>query len=192
MKKLIIALSLLLVGLITLSGQREETLFGDLDFSGAWGGTKVNFTAFGDDFTVFKGGWGGLEFNKDFFIGWGGFSSDDDFRLPELPDNEFSMRYNGLMLGYGFNSHKALHPKFAMLIGGGRIEMDDIDRDQLFVLQPSLGVELNIFRWFRLGLNGGYRIVADTDIPGLTDQALSAPFTQLVFKFGYSWGRRNW
>ena len=192
MKKIsLMALSLLMT--VSLFAQREETLFGKsgLRLSGAWGGSTLSVTKFSDDYAVFSGGFGGLEFGKSVFVGWGGYSLVNDVEFDAFTAQNFEMNYNGLMLGYAFNGQKAIHPTFMLMGGKGDIELEDAgSSDKIFVIQPSLGVELNVFRWFHLGLTGGYRIVTDTDIVGLTDNDLSAPFGQISFKFGWSWGRR--
>jgi hypothetical protein len=50
-------------------------------------------------------------------------------------------------------------------------------------------VEINVFRWFHIGLEGGYRFISDTNVAGLTNQDLSGLYGQATFKFGFSWGR---
>ncbi len=81
------------------------------------------------------------------------------------------------------------------VIGGGRIEFDDnnsFSRDRVFVLQPAVGLEVNVFRWFRIGAEGGYRLVSDVDGGGLQSSDVSKPFAQLQLRFGYSWGSSWW
>jgi hypothetical protein len=75
-------------------------------------------------------------------------------------------------------------------VGGGRIDFDDrnLTRDRVFVLQPAVGLEVNVFRWLRLGAEGGYRLVTDVNVGGLESADVSKPFAQLQLRFGYSWG----
>ena len=56
-------------------------------------------------------------------------------------------------------------------------------------MQPSAGVEINVFRWFRLGLEGGYRFVNDNDIAAIQDTQIEGAYGQASLKFGFSWGR---
>ena len=72
-----------------------------------------------------------------------------------------------------------------------RIKLEGGEYDKIFVVQPAAGVEINIFRWFHLGLQGGYRFVTDSSIAGLSDKQLSGAFGQATLKFGWSWGRSN-
>ena len=61
---------------------------------------------------------------------------------------------------------------------------------QVLIIQPSAGVEINLLRWFRLGLEGGYRSVQNYNIGGgLTEEKLSGAYGQASLKFGFSWGR---
>ncbi|MCB0663676.1 MAG: hypothetical protein KDC24_13100 [Saprospiraceae bacterium] len=188
-------LSLLVVAALstTMFGQSEETLFGNsgLRLSGAWGGSSTGLTFFDEDYAVTTGGFGGLEFGKNVFVGWGGYSTTNAFDIDDFQNNRLKLRYSGLMLGYMPFAYSAVHPKVMLLTGGGRLSTPGEESDRIFVVQPSVGVELNVLRWFRLGLEGGYRVVLDNDLSGISDQDISAPFAQMTFKFGFSWGKSN-
>ncbi len=193
MKRLTMFICAILLCSLTSQAQNRssETLFGNrgLQFSGIWGGTATSITKFDQDYAVYSGGYGGLEFGRSLFVGWGGFRLVSDVDLSSLANNRFDMRYNGLMLGYAFRSYKVIHPTFMVLAGKGKVNVNNEGEDKVFVIQPALGVELNVLKWFRIGLEGGYRIVTDTDLKGISDEDLSAPFGEVKFKFGISWGR---
>jgi hypothetical protein len=188
-------LSLLVIAALstTMFGQREETLFGNsgLRLSGAWGGSSTGLTFFDEDYAVTTGGFGGLEFGKNVFVGWGGYRTTNAFDIDDFQNDRLKMRYSGLMLGYMPMAHKAIHPKIMLLTGGGKLDIPGEDTDRIFVVQPSVGFELNVLRWFRLAVDGGYRVVLDNDLIGISDQDLSAPFAEVTFKFGFSWGKPN-
>ena len=170
--------------------QRDETLFGTsgLRLTGAWGASTVGWTKFENEYAAIRGGYGGLEFNKALFLGWGGFDTNDD--VVQGPNNSrFDLSYNGFMVGYSPRAHSTFHPSFNLLTGSGRVDIAGEGRDKIFVVQPSMGVEINVFRWFRFGADAGYRIVTNTDNPALNDSDLSAFYGELKFKFGWSWGR---
>lgn len=169
-----------------LFGQREETLFGRSGgLTGAWGAPVYNYSQFGEDWVYVRGGYGGLEFGRSLFIGWGGFRTKENVNIEGV--DPFRFRYGGLMLGVAPNSYRSVHARFNVLAGGGRLDLADGERDRVFVMQPSAGVEINIFQWMRLGLDGGYRFVMDSDVAGLESGDLSAPFFQIDLKFGFSW-----
>ena len=191
MKKFAFTLALVAVSALTLFSQKEQTILGSsgLRFSGAWGGSTTNLTFYGDETSITSGGFGGLEFGKTLLVGWGGFSNTSDFRFPDLTSDRIRLDYTGLMVGYAPKAYKAIHPQFMLLTGGGRVAVSGEGSDGVVVLQPSAGLELNVLRWFRIGLEGGFRFVGGSDFTGFNDADLSAPFGQLTFKFGWSWGR---
>lgn len=169
-----------------LFGQREETLFGRTGgLTGAWGAPVYNYAQFGEDWVYIRGGYGGLEFGRTLFLGWGGFKTRENVNIEGV--DPFRFRYGGFILGVAPNSYRSLHARFNLLTGGGRLDMADGERDRVFVMQPSAGVEVNIFQWMRLGLEGGYRFVMDSDVPALNTADLSAPFFQIDLRFGFSW-----
>ena len=190
-KKLFIVF-LTLTSVHSLWSQGDETLFNrfDLSLTGAWGVSTTSIAKFGNEFATFSGGYGGLEFSKNLFVGWGGFSSVGGIFLEQKTNRRIDLRYGGLILAYGFKSHKAVHPKVGFLVGSGNVRLRNEGNDRVFVLQPSGGIELNVFRWFRLGLEGGYRLVNDVDFNSISAGDLSGPYGQLSFKFGWSWGQR--
>lgn len=189
MKHAILISLLCLVFSSALSAQRDETLFGKNGFelSGAWGAATYNWSFFDDDYVYTRGGYGGLEFGENFFLGYGWFRFREDAQPKDA--RAFDMKYNGVMFGITPNSYKAVHPRITMLVGGGKVYPKGGGSDRVFVFQPSAGIELNVFKWFRLGGEGGYRIVANENLPGLKASDISAPFAQIDLRFGYSWGR---
>lgn len=184
---------LVAISALTIFAQKEQTILGSsgLRLSGAWGTSTTNLTFYGDETSITTGSYFGLEFGKSLLIGWGGFNNTSQFRLPDLTSEKIDLDYNGFLVGYAPKSYKAIHPQFMMLIGGGQADIANEGRDGVFVLQPSVGLELNVLRWFRIGLDGGYRYVGGSDFANVQDSDLSAPFGQLTFKFGYSWGRSS-
>lgn len=173
----------------TAFGQKDETLFNKLRFTGAWGGSSFNFAQFGENYTTLSGGYGGLEFGKDFFIGGGGLTSNGSFSLDNTSDR-YTLDYGGLVLGYSPKSYKTVHLQTMVLLGGGELgSRETFESDDFFVVQPYLGVEINVVRWMRLGIGGGYRAVFDNGTPSFDTSALSNAFGEVRLKFGWSWGK---
>ncbi|MEZ4928035.1 MAG: hypothetical protein R3A50_17255 [Saprospiraceae bacterium] len=185
-----ILLALALLSSLQIFAQKEETVIGSrgLGFSGIWGGYKHQLTQFGDKTSYVNGGWFGLEFGKSLLVGWGHYSLIDQFKWDEIQNQEFDMRWKQFVLQYGFKNFKAIHPQIGFEIGRGKVEFGDVT-DRILVMQPSAGVEINVFRWFHLGLDGGYRMVRDVSVAGLSNEALSGWYGQATLKFGFSWGR---
>ena len=170
----------------SIHAQREETIFnkqGGFRFTGVWVGTYNAISDFSEDYSFNNGGSIMFEFNDDILIGWAGYESD-------LTANgqEIDLEGSDFFLGYTFNSHKLLHPLLYVQTGSGKLRIGDVGRDNVFVVQPTVGAEINIARWFRLGLDAGYRFVSDSELPGITNADLSSPTFGLRLKFGWSWG----
>ncbi|MDX1684502.1 MAG: hypothetical protein R3275_04650 [Saprospiraceae bacterium] len=166
-----------------MNAQSDETLFNHngIKLTGIWAGNTSNINEDNDDYGVFHGGFVFAEFNKSFTFGWQGYG---------LNDQGLEMDFNGIHIGYAHESFRVLHPTFTMFAGRGEFEtQDELElEDNVFALQPSLGLEMNIVKWFRLGLDVGYRFVFDSDLVGYSDTDVSEPYVGLRLKFGYSWG----
>ena len=182
----------LLFSFNTLSAQKEQTIAGSrgLGFSGIWGGSRHQLAQFGgqDDPSYISGGFIGLEFGKSLLVGWGHYNLVDEFRWDNIQNQQFDLGYNQWLVQYGFKNYKPVHPQVGVEFGTGRVHYGD-QKDRVFVVQPSAGVEINVFRWFHLGLDGGYRFVNDSKFVGLDDKSLSGWYGQASLKFGFSWGR---
>lgn len=182
----IFTLSILLwCALPDLNAQREETVFnhnGHLRFTGIWGGSTNALVDFNNDINLNSGGFFAFEINNDFLIGWSGYKSD----LTDGGQN-IEIKGNDLFLGYTFNSDNVIHPFIYLQTGSGRLEIEDVGSDRVFVALPSLGAEINIARFFRLGIDGGYRFLSGNDLAGFEKNELNGPVLNLRFKFGWSW-----
>ena len=179
----------------------EHTLFGNLDLSGLWGGPTYNYTATGDDWALVRGGFGGFEFEDNVFIGYGGWASRDRFTTDDAPIEgdraDFKFRHGGLILAYSPSANNTIHPRFTAILGPGRIEGTAPDpendgntvtfKERMFVGQVMAGGELNIFQWFRLGIEGGYRFAGGVDVPGVSANDVSGAIVQVEARFGFSW-----
>ncbi|MFN0035594.1 MAG: hypothetical protein ACKVUS_11040 [Saprospiraceae bacterium] len=190
-KSVFLALALF-TSLSSLFAQKEQTVMGSrgLGFSGIWGGWKHQLTPFdgSDNPSYMTGGFFGLEFGKSLLVGWGHYNLVDEFKWDNIENQAFDLKWNPLVLGYGFKNYKPIHPQIGVELGRGKVKFGGQD-DRIFVVQPSAGVEINVFRWFHVGLDGGYRFVSDSKFPNLSDEALSGWFGQASLKFGFSWGR---
>ena len=174
-----------------MTSKRERTLLGDLDLTGLWGGPTYNYSMTGDDWALVRGGFGGMEFGEDVFIGYGGWKSRESFRTDENPNDnsEFSFQQGGLILAYSPGRDRSVHPRFTTIFGPGKIDIagDNIGSDRMFVGQAMAGVEFNLFQVMRLGIDGGYRFANGVETEGITDRDVSGPIVQIEARFGFSW-----
>ena len=178
---------------------RERTLFGDLDLSGLWGGPTYNYSATGDDWALVRGGFGGLELDETVFIGYGGWSSRDPFTTDDATaagtSPKYDFRHGGFIVAYSPGADKTIHPRLTAILGPGRIQgtttnengIEEQYRDRMFVGQVMGGAELNLFQWFRLGIEGGYRFASGVEAPVVTASDVSGAVVQIEARFGFSW-----
>lgn len=164
---------------------QEETIFnhyGGVKLTGVWGGWNSSLADFRSDFNLSSGGFFTFEINNALLIGWSGYKSDNtnDGRNVKINGND-------LLIGYVFNNDRVIHPLFYLQTGSSRLQIEDAGSDRVFVAQPTIGAEINVTRFFRMGIEGGYRYFSQTNIPGYTDKDFSGPVLGMRFKFGFSW-----
>lgn len=190
MKQLTLVIFTMLLVFGTLKAQRQETIFGrdGLHFSGIWGSFTNNYSFYDEDRGYHSGGNIGLEFGRVIFLGYAWGKLQDDIALPD-GNTTFRLRQKNVLLSVMPNAHQVIHPVISFQTGSGRVTLSDGDDDRVFIFQPSAGMELNVFKWFHVGVEGGYRFVTDSNLPQVSKEDLSAPFAQLNLRFGISWGR---
>lgn len=198
MKKLIIILFLFTT---SIYAQRETVFEGDID-NGGFGGPVVKFTQVKGNFGVIVGGYGGWLINHQFLIGGGGYGLANDiladqqvtdiFGYTERPKLNFG--YGGLMLEYYHNPMRLIHFSVSLLVGGGGISYregffmehssGDNTPDAFFVLEPGISGELNVAKFFKIGLGASYRWASGVNMVGIKNSDLSNFSVNLALKFG--------
>ncbi len=178
-----------------LLAQNEQILFDHVHVHGGFGGPVAELTSVNSQAGMFGGGGGAVILN-DFFIG--GFGQGGDFADYAGSDGRrYSVDFNfgGVWLGFVKPTVKTVHFYSSLKIGGGGIDLNP-DRDEagfsqfsesVFVIQPEVGVEVNLFRWFRIALTGSYRAVGgiqSKNLDGMTNNDFNAPSMALTFRFG--------
>ena len=176
-----------------LMAQHDETLFGEagLRLTGAWGGITTGTSIFASETVPNFGSFGGVEFNRTLFVGFGNERTTQSVDFEGIESGSFKLRHRQFLLGITPLSHRVLHPRISFAMGGGKVELDDGRDDKIFVVQPAAGLEVNVFQWWKLGLEGGYRFVSRANIAGLSNEDLSAFFVNLRLRFGFSWGNND-
>lgn len=176
---------------LQLSAQ-HETLFGDLDVIGAFGGPIVEISQIGEDVGADVGGGGALILNNLFL---GGYGMGTDYPDYEIVGGENAGQYNikfghgGLWFGYVAKQSKLIHLYSSFKLGWGKARLrqdkETIFSDRVFVMTPELGIEINLTGFFKLSLTGGYRLVNGiSQLPGLNNDSFNSPVGILTFRFG--------
>lgn len=192
-KKALLTLFAAIIFLQALPAQRDETIFGKtgLRLSGAWGGFSGGYNGFDDGRGGLVGSHFGLEFNKLLTIGWSRHDVDGEV----LPDNNpavgYDLKYGAFTMAFTPQSHKVVHPRLGLMIGTGNLKVSGRPEDAVSVVLPSIGAELNIFKWMRLSLEGGYRFTSGTRAGSMvSDDDLTNGWAKASLRFGWSWGKQ--
>lgn len=171
------------------NAQEEKTLFGEDRWksSGGWGGYRAQWSKINGQTVQISGFHLTGEYNRKFLIGYN-FNFVADYM--ELPHNGAARRlrfnWHSMQLGYEIAAHRRIHPVADLDLGLGRVKVADVGKDPVYVLSPTAGLELNLFRWFHLNFCGGYRWVSGVGIAQLQNADFSGPFGQVTLKFGWS------
>jgi hypothetical protein len=198
MKNLMLFFALCLSSL-TLFGQQQETLFGKSRVVGAFGGPIVEYN-FGNDNTQVSVGGGGAVIVGDFFLGGYGMGSTGQQWVNNVEPFEIDLGHGGFWIGGTYPSHKIVHFYSSVKIGWGAIGIKFYDDnttfvDNVFVLTPEAGLELNVFRWFKIAASANYRWVdgIDPSLSGIDRTFYDGFGANLTFRlggFGSNW--QNW
>ncbi|HKO14944.1 MAG TPA: hypothetical protein VJU87_01840 [Gemmatimonadaceae bacterium] len=170
--------------------------------SGGYGAPVQRLSAIAGKSVLFTGLEGGWIMNHRFVLGAAGYGlATQNVRNPgaALRDSRgrapvVEMGYGGVTFGYVPQSTKLVHLSFQTLIGGGGLTYDmqdiagvrpeDAPADGFFVLEPSVEGELNVTRFFRIGVGAGYRFVSGASLEGLGDRDLRGASASLTFRLG--------
>jgi len=175
---------------LNAGAQKDETLAEKftLDLSGAWGGWHLQTTNIGGNNTLVNGGFGGIEFNKTVFVGWSAYGVSDNLIAENDDLVPYNYSYNGPIIAYTPKARSVIHPKISMQIGFGKYKVQDFSTDRFLVLQPGIGGEVNVLRWFRAGATAGYRYSLNSDYGNDSFANTDGFFLEGTLKFGFSWG----
>jgi len=196
MKKSILILSVLAVCTSLFSQEREyRTLLDnqDLRISGL-GGPFMQFTTVAGEFGHMMGGGGAVLLNNFFFGGYGlGLTNAIPDYVNDNTSDRLTLGHGGFWLGYALFGEKPIHVTFSSMIGWGEFGIMQYDgyypfvRDQIFVMIPTVEIELNLTRYFRIGAGASFNIytMMDEGMHGYSNGDLSSPGGFLSFKFGW-------
>lgn len=176
--------------------EQRTLLEGDVDI-GYYGAPVVKVSTFDGDVGLMGGFQGAVVLNGVFTAGAGGYMLLSEIgRRYEKEDAVLMLGYGGLELGAIIASDSVVHGAVRVLAGGGRVGYHErtwrhdmgegmLDSAGFFVIEPAADVEINILPFLRLAAGGGYRFVLGLDDRlDLTGQDMSAPFFEIMVKFG--------
>lgn len=199
MRKATLAGLILLITITSWSQEKEyKTIvdFNDARISGM-GSLMMQFTAVDGDFAHMLGGGGAILLGDFFFGAYGlGLTNSIYVNRSEYPDlyssgDRLSVGHGGFWLGYSLFGDRAIHVTFSSLIGWGTVGVrneyypEALYPDGIFVVSPTVEVEMNMTKFFRMGVGASYNIFSFVDLPGYSNSDFSAPGGFLSFKFGW-------
>lgn len=200
MKKSILTLFGIIFFTVALCQENEsefKTIFGNQHMSvSGFGGFDMHFSYIGNGYSFGAGGSGGVLLSGQVFFGGFGMGStiDKTIKFDNITINQANIGYGGLMFGYIFNGKKAIHPALFLQTGWGGIDFDEYNNatfgnyssDNIFVLNPSIEMEMNIARFFRLAIGANYQITTGVnEYYNLSNSDFSGPGGKIAFRFGW-------
>ena len=180
----------LLFGLNAQEDTEIQTLFGGekITISG-FGGPFMNFSTLDGKYAHLMGGGGGILINDFYFGGYGvGLTNSIKFQDTEY---ELGFAHGGFWLGYNLLSRKLIHPCIHVQLGWGKISQrlpsgGPVSKgDNIFVVIPTIELETNITKYFKISAGGNYRFVAFVDDENYSESDFMSPGVFLAFKFGW-------
>jgi hypothetical protein len=208
-------ITVLILSLFGLKAQAEEmaTLFGGSGADkkyGAYGAFEIKYSQLDGEFGgLFLGGRGGVIINNVFTFGGAGYGLVPTKKINcpiighENEKNSFwTGGYGGLFFEYINSSNSLVHFTANTLLGAGGVTYTSHDYDKkdkndrnrhpssfVIVIEPGIGVELNVSETFRINLGVCYRyspnfelIYQDKNI--VPNTAFNGLSVNLAFKFG--------
>lgn len=165
-----------------------------------FGAFDIKLTEIKGETTLLTGGHGGVLLNKNIIIGGGGYgiATDNSFTgvNPATTLNVYG-GYGGLLIGGIIKPREIVHITIPVLIGAGGVEITDrnfflgfadneqtIESSAFFVVEPGIQIELNVTRFFRIGLGGSYRFVEGIDLVNFRDGDMIGYNGEISFSFG--------
>ena len=168
-----------------------------------YGALTTNYSKFNGENAMFVGAYGGWLINHKLMLGLAGqylVTQHDGFgfNTETNKENELKMGYGGLMVEYTFFEKRKIHATANSIIGFGVItngsdggydpetgeSWRSVDESGFLAFHPSVNVELDVTKWFRISAGGGYRVIASSNVKGLSDSDLSSPTANVTLKFG--------
>lgn len=177
--------------------ESNKTLLSGKLHNGGYGAPIVKVTSIAGQAGMLVGGRGAWVIGHSFTLGGAGYGLPTRVEAPieargSATKTALALGYGGFQVGYIFLPREIVHFSTALLIGGGGVAV--IDRSQgdwqamasaaVFVLEPEVGVEVNITPLIRGGIHFSYRYMSDSSIPGLSTGALSGPSAGAMLAFG--------
>ncbi len=168
---------------------------------GGYGGVDVRWSRIAGNDALLVGGEGALLLDHRLAIGIGGFGLANLIPSPRSSNGNRSylgLGYGGLVMRHNFVNERLVYLSVGTLVGAGGVgffevvddyeykyDEDEFDEDPFFIVEPSLGLHLNVTEWMRVGASISYRFTKGIDCEGLTDHDFRGPTAGGHVQFGW-------
>ncbi len=175
---------------------KPQYLFdGRMKISG-FGAPIIEFSSVNGELSVSSGGGGAVLLNNKFFIGGYGMGLANDARYTADGSNlrtNLNFGHGGFWFGGLHRPHKLIHLGISAKMGWGSITLREpgmffppnLASDNVFVATPQIEAEVNIAKWFKINVGGGYRLVSGLSGDILQPSQLNSGVLTVGFLFGW-------
>ena len=153
-----------------------------IQFTGVYGGPHLGTSFYdGDKNHTEVGGFIGAEFNRRFIVGWEfyydqlGSKNYLDYKFDNRDD--FAMTYSGPFVRYNFLTER-FRPYASIMVAKGTLApyLDTHEPEKPTIVQPAVGLDVDLARWVHLGVNVAYRSVGKEDFVSHPTNDVNNPF----------------
>ncbi len=182
----------------TARSDEPPTLFGNKSVKvGGYGTLGVRYARINGEDGALSGIEGALLLDHRLAIGFAGYGWGNQQRVSsdrfiDRPYLHFG--YGGLLIRYHvYIPNSPVYFSGAALVGGGAVGLTETwdgdlyreNTDVFFIVEPQLGVHVNLTRWMRMGIDAGYRITSGISKFGFTESDFNG--VSLGGNIGFGW-----
>lgn len=153
-----------------------------------FGGVDMHVTDLYKERTLMLGAYGGAIINKHVMFGLAGYgiATENQFRGASGDMLNMEGGYGGLYLGGIIFPNEVVHLAVPVLFGAGALHIVDkqyfptaldkeyvLESTALFVVKPSVQLEVNITQFLRIGVGASYRYIRGSDLRNISDDELT-------------------
>lgn len=154
-----------------------------------FGGPILGVAQAGDGVAMVTGGRGGVVLDGRWLVGGALSGTPRLLGAGAVPAGAEKLGFwqGGVLLQRRFGEHWVVHPRVGAVVGAAwlRLESAEAVREGLaFAAEPTVGAELNVSHFLRVGLDVGYRFVAPVP-SGLRFTQVSGVTGALTLHFGW-------
>jgi hypothetical protein len=166
--------------------KNDQTLFdsGPLE-KGGFGGPALKVSTLRGQAETLVGGRGGFIINHAFVVGaaFYGMVGKQERELSGGEMRHLEFGYGGVELEYIWRPTQLVHASALLLVGGGGLSTEG-PSDSFFAIDQTIQVEVNLMKWLRVAVGGGYRLVTGVDMVELDNSDVSGAVGMLTLKYG--------